>query len=97
MSKERIPVDAAIIDEAVDDFRQKLCDRLQEKGDLSFIGPHEIYGVISEEYHELDQAVRGNNEGEVKDELLDIAVGAVFGYASLLQYKLDSTQRKVKG
>jgi len=57
--------------------------RLEEKGDGALISYHEILGVVTEEYHELCGAVESNREPAIKDEILDLAVAAVFGLASI--------------
>lgn len=69
--------------------RQALDARLDEKGAHSFTSSHEIKGVLDEEYHELDIAIRKNDPQAVLDELLDIAVAAVFGICSARVGGLD--------
>lgn len=39
----------------------------------------ETLGDVTEEYHELVDAVRGNVEDEIYAELMDVAVAAVWG------------------
>jgi hypothetical protein len=46
------------IDDGVRDLKIKLLDRLEEKGFHEWKSVHEILGVITEEYHELCEAVR---------------------------------------
>jgi len=58
--------------------------RLLKHGPGAYAGPHEILGTIAEEYDELLDAVRSNVDADTAAELLDIAVGCVFGVASLL-------------
>jgi NTP pyrophosphatase (non-canonical NTP hydrolase) len=58
--------------------------RLQQHGKKSFIGPHEILGIIEEEVSELKEAVRSNKRAEVISELIDVGVGTLFGVASLM-------------
>jgi len=58
----------------------KLNYRLNQKGAGTFSSSHEILGIITEEYNELINAVHENNLDDVKKELLDIAVGSLFGY-----------------
>ena len=64
----------------IDDLIKKLYQRLEQKGWGTFSSSHEILGVIAEEYKELIDAVHENNLDNVKKELLDIAVGSLFGY-----------------
>lgn len=75
------------IDFGLDVLKLALSKRLEEKGLGIFVSPHEILGVITEEYKELIDAVHKNDN--VKGELLDIAVAAIFGYMSA--NKLENT------
>lgn len=63
---------------------EALKSRLIKHGKYGFIGPHEVLGTIEEEMHELREAVRSNKPNEVIGELLDVAVGALFGVASMM-------------
>ncbi len=67
----------------VEELINALEARLQEKGNLVFDSPHEILGVVTEEYHELVEAVRQGAAKRIDDELLDVAVAAVFGHISV--------------
>ena len=62
----------------------KLLAALQEafrkKGLGEFISSHETLGVVTEEFHELVEAVRSNDTSKIKAELMDLAVAATFGY-----------------
>ena len=51
------------------DLRREVERRLQEKGTGSLVSCHEILGVISEEFHELEGAVESSNKGHVTDHL----------------------------
>ena len=64
---------------------EKLHHRLQQHGPLSYASAHEILGIVAEEYHELVEAVQSNDCKEIESELIDIAVGCLFGVASLLE------------
>ena len=57
--------------------------RLARHGYGLAAGPHEIYGILAEEMDELIDELRDNNHTEFYHELLDIAVGAIFGMASM--------------
>ncbi len=65
------------------ELRDALDRRLGKHGSGAYAGPHEILGVIDEEYDELRDAVRSNVDADTAAELMDIAVGCVFGIASL--------------
>lgn len=63
--------------------------RMKEKGEHAFISIHEILGVVNEEHDELIDAVRDNNHAQVESELIDIAIGAIWGIASIEEEALD--------
>ena len=63
--------------------RMKLIDRLNEKGYGALVSRHEILGVLTEEYHEAVKAVESESIQEVRDELIDLAVGCIFGVACI--------------
>ena len=83
--KARLEVNHSTLAEAMGQLVIDLNRRLEKHGRGSFIGSHEIYGVIAEEMDELLEAIRGNNLHLVENELMDVAVAALFGYASLRQ------------
>jgi len=61
-----------------------LAYRLNQKGTGTFASSHEVLGVVCEEFRELEDAVQGKEGlGNIKDELLDIAVACVFGAACI--------------
>lgn len=72
------------VNEASELIISKLAKRLLEKGSFGYISNHETLGIVAEEYHELVDAVRSNKDDEVKAELTDIAVGCLFGVASMI-------------
>jgi NTP pyrophosphatase (non-canonical NTP hydrolase) len=53
--------------------------RLDQKGWGTFSSRHEILGILTEEFHELVEAVKSGDNVDVQSELVDIAVGALFG------------------
>lgn len=82
--------DEAIIKRVEDDVRNELRRRLQQKGYGIFVSPHEIIGILAEEQHEFTEAVQSNKNYQIREELLDIAVGAIFGLVSM--HYLDNTR-----
>ena len=82
--RTRVEVLESEIAAAFGTLGEALKSRLIKHGKYSFIGPHEVLGVIEEEMHELREAVRSNKPSDVIGELLDVGVGALFGVASLL-------------
>lgn len=87
MNREQITQEN--IDKAVQDFKEMLEYRLNQKGYGTFASRHEILGVIDTEMIELNEAIEHKNISEVKHELLDVAVGAIFGVACINQSTLD--------
>lgn len=60
--------------------------RLKEKGNGSYASRHEILGILIEEMDELIEAVRLDGKKgfiQFKKELMDIVVGAAFGFICL--------------
>jgi hypothetical protein len=68
-------------------IQQMLIKRLDKKGWGTFAGKHEILGILEEEYTELKDAIHNDKDGigPVKAELIDIAVGCLFGVACIEQ------------
>lgn len=78
------------LESAVRATLEKLNARLKEKGISSFASKHEILGILVEEMRELEDAVRAHgNPNGFKEELLDIAVGAIYGIACFDAGTLD--------
>lgn len=65
------------------DIRVALYERLERHGYGIFISPHEILGILTEEHTELIGAVQSNDNDHVRKELIDVAVGALFGLVSM--------------
>ncbi|WP_163192579.1 MazG nucleotide pyrophosphohydrolase domain-containing protein [Clostridium thermarum] len=66
---------------AVDKVVEKLRYRLNQKGYGSFVSRHEILGVMTEEFKEFVDAVHSKNYDEMREEIMDLAVGCIFGLA----------------
>lgn len=77
------------IDKVVEAFKLNLQERLRQKGFGTLASSHEISGVITEEYHEMLEAVEKNNTESLRWELMDIAVGAIFGVACIDANTID--------
>lgn len=63
--------------------------RLSQKGYGTFASRHEILGVITEEYIELNEAVTSKSLAEIRKELADIAVACNFGISCIDANKVD--------
>lgn len=70
-------------DRAVSEVRSELERRIAEKGSGAFASLHEAWGVIDEEVTEFKDEVQANDTLKARAELLDIAVAAIVGIASL--------------
>jgi hypothetical protein len=68
----------------------KISMRLKQKHRGSYIGNHETYGIVAEEFDELLDALRANDNQEFFAELMDIAVGCIIGMASMYANKLKT-------
>lgn len=91
----RIPVSVETIEETLELARQCLQKRIKQKGSGAFASIHETLGIITEEYEELIDATRSNNENHQISELHDIAIGALWGLVSIRE--LQKRNRKVNG
>ena len=81
----RKQVNTEEIEQVVKALRDKLYMRLEQKGYGAHASSHEILGIITEEYHEFLETVHLNaDDMEKVEELLDIAVAAVFGAVSIV-------------
>jgi len=88
-SNNRKQVSEEAIDLALAEVKKFLVKRLAEKGYGTFASRHEILGVVTAEYHELVEAVEHKEEVDVRWELMDVAVGCVFGWACMKQETTD--------
>jgi len=76
----RVQLNNDQINQGVDDVLKKLFYRLEQKGYGTFSSRHEILGVMAEEYKEFVDAIHSKNYDNMKEEVLDLAVAAIFGY-----------------
>lgn len=68
---------------------ESLNKRISQKGENGFSSTHEIRGVLDEEVEELHGAIKSNDPVESYNELLDIAVAAIWGLASIQEGTID--------
>jgi len=86
----RKEISTSELNEGVMLLQAKLLRRLEQKGYGAHASSHEILGILEEELLEYKMAVHGNlTKDEKVDELLDIAVGCLFGIASIRSDKVD--------
>ena len=93
---ERVEVEPEQILSANAPILEWLARRLYKKGRKGYIGPHETLGVIEEEYDELKEAVRSDDLEQVIRELTDVAVGCLFGIASLRQNEIAMRKKRAE-
>ena len=85
----RLQISKQQVGEAVSNVRDCLFERLREKGYGALVSRHEIQGVLTEEYHEAIGAVHEGSLGDVRQELIDLADGCIFGVACIDAGGLD--------
>lgn len=83
----RNEISADEITRAVGLVIEKIDNRLIEKHRGSYIGNHETYGILAEENKELLDALQANDNEWFFRELIDVAVGAILGMASMYANK----------
>jgi hypothetical protein len=81
--KQSIEITEDLISDALTLLGISLRRRLTEKGCDSFVNAHETLGATEVEVAELREAVHLKDPQRISEELLDVAVGCVFGVASL--------------
>jgi hypothetical protein len=89
MTRKREQISMKAVRDSLSQIGQKTEYRLVQKGHGTLASSHEILGVVSEEYHELVEAVKKNDREALKEELLDIAVACHFAVACIDSGTLD--------
>lgn len=87
MTRDRL--ERSAIDDAICEVRAMVAYRIRQKGDGAYTGPHETFGIVHEEYRELDDAMRANDADKFRSELVDVAVACIIGMASQLPDDTD--------
>ena len=88
-TRQRTQITEQQIDAEFEEVKRAMKFRLEQKGYGTFASIHEISGVITEEYDEMKDAVRENDPPQVRKELVDIAVGAIFGATCIANRTID--------
>lgn len=91
--RQTVEVGEEYIAEALTLLGVNLKRRLAEKGRGSFISPHEILGAVQVELRQVEEAIYVKEPRRISEELLDVAVGCVFGVASM---KAQAKQHEAK-
>lgn len=87
MQNERNTVSDYDIRACMRTIEARLNMRLEQKGKHTFASNHEALGIVTEEYHEYVAAVQSNKTEDVRNEILDVAVAALFGVISMDWHK----------
>lgn len=89
---DRLDVSIENVQKSIEAVWCGLTYRLNQKGRGTLKSSHEIYGILAEELEELLDAIRSHDDkriDSIKKELEDIAVGAVFGIACIINKTID--------
>ena len=80
----RLQVTQAELEAAILQVVSGLSKRLAKHGRGAYVSDHEALGVIAEEYHELVDAARSNEDGRVRfdEECMAVAIACLFATAS---------------
>ena len=86
---ERPAVTDDELNQVIDDTINFIFNRIKEKGPGAFKSRHEILGCVTEEYHELIDAVTNKDVDDLIHELRDVACSCIFGIASIKSGNTD--------
>jgi hypothetical protein len=96
--KQSVEVTEDQISEALTLLGINLRRRLIDKGRDSFINPKETLGDLRLEMNEVEQAVQIKEPQRIIEELLDVAVGCVFGVASIKAHaQVQEAKKPIQG
>ncbi len=87
MNRIKVPQEA--LESAIKEISDKTDFRMKQKGQHAWLSTHEVLGVITEEYWELQEAIKNNDIDAIKKELIDIGVACHFGIACINEKTLD--------
>jgi len=73
------------VETAIDGIMNSLDRSRLKHGTHEYASVHETLGIVAEEYYELIEAIKSGNKQDIISELEDIAVGCLWGIASLKQ------------
>lgn len=93
MNRKRKPLTKKHIKSVFDRIKKQLSAKIAKRGMGRYDSVHEIYGIVAEEAYELLKATHENNNQEFVDELLDIAIGCLWGIASFQSLKEDGVYK----
>jgi hypothetical protein len=73
------------VQKAIKILASELERRFEMHGRGAFVSPHEALGDLTEEYHELIEAIRVGFQHEIHSETLDVGVSALWALASQIE------------
>lgn len=88
----RKKIDERLVNGTMDQLQRRISEKLKQRGDHSFASRHEILGLITEEYHELVDAIKLDTTAYrrfIRNELFDIAITCVWGILSIDTESVD--------
>ena len=83
MRIERISIDVQDFDPIFNNLETKILKAMERHGTGTFASQWEILGGLTEEYHEVREAIHSKNLESVENELYDVAVVALVGLITL--------------
>jgi NTP pyrophosphatase (non-canonical NTP hydrolase) len=86
---QRPDISDSVLLQSIEALTVNMGKRIEEKGRGAFASHHEMLGAITEEYHELVEAVRLNSAVDVAGELTDIAVACLFSIATMMEAEVQ--------
>jgi len=89
MISKRPKITTDEVNRAIDALISSLFKQIEQYGTHSYSSKHEIQGLLKEEFDEINAAIHNGTSEELKEELLDIAVAAIYGYACIDAKKVD--------
>lgn len=90
MPNQRQQLTNSQIDKALQELIEKYYFCVEQKGRGAMASNHEIFGIVRQESSEYESAIHQRLSDEEKiQELLDIAVAAIFGVASIRSGGVD--------
>lgn len=87
----RVTVPLQLRAEVTDFLASELEREVTRKGDGAFYTYHEALGVIEEERDELLEAIRSNNLHQIRQELRDLIVAALWGLVSIRAWETSGS------
>jgi len=76
--------------EHIDTFTQEVRRAIHINGDDLYNSPHEGLGICQEEMYELTKAIHENDNDNIAEEFMDLAIAAFWGYVSFSKISTGS-------